>query len=85
MNLRSQAALLLLSDEGSRVVELAGLSLLANGNFVDANIAESDDLGLWLRVPRNSRIRLFLLRWEYVVAMELLDEQSVAAGLHRIK
>jgi hypothetical protein len=44
-------------------------------------IEESEDLGLWVRLPREDQMHLFLLRWEYILGIDLPSGLAKVVGL----
>ena len=48
---------------------------------LSAFVQESEDLGLWIRVPREDQIHSFLLFWHYVLAIDVADGLGKIAGL----
>ncbi len=46
-----------------------------------ARIVESEDLGLWILLYRDEVAHSFLLRWEYVLAVEMLVGPARPFGL----
>jgi hypothetical protein len=41
----------------------------------------SDDVGIWVRVERGSQINALLLRWEFILGIELSAISSNVVGL----
>jgi len=71
---------LLLSEDGRKVLELAALNL-AESSFLLVYVEESDDLGLWARVSREDGDHLILVRWEYVLAIDVPVGEPKSMGL----
>ena len=70
MNLASKTAFLFLSEEGREV--LRGASIHCDPERpLRADIVESEDLGLWIKAFRQRGEHHFLLRWEYVLGIEV--------------
>lgn len=80
MRFETQSAELLLAEDGRRVLELAGLTL-PDKTLVPVVIKESEDLGLWIELRREDGIHLFLLRWEYVIGIDLPGRMEKPMGL----
>jgi hypothetical protein len=70
----------LLNEDGRRVLELAALNL-AESSFLWVYVEESDDLGLWARVNREDGDHLILVRWEYVLALDIPVGEPKSMGL----
>jgi hypothetical protein len=34
-------------------------------------VEEAEELGLWIRVPREDQLHLFLLQWGYIAGIDL--------------
>ncbi len=85
MKLGNQEATILVTEDGKQVLSLAAISLQADGNAFLVKIEESEDLGLWLRLNRQDGSHFFLLRWEYILAIDLVDIMTRAIGLQREK
>ena len=45
------------------------------------SIEESEDLGLWIRLQREDQMHLFLLRWEYILGIDLPTGLGKVVGL----
>jgi len=71
---------ILLSEDGRKVLELAALNL-AESPFLWVYVEESDDLGLWARVEREDGDHLVLIRWEYVLAVDIPAGEPKTLGL----
>ncbi len=74
---------ILLGEDGGKVAKLAGIPLSGGSQFLwlHAYVEESDDLGLWARLDRPDGDHLFLIRWEYVLAIDVLEGQPQVLGL----
>ena len=85
MKLGKQEATVFVTEDGKQVLSLAAISLPSDGNAFQVKIEESEDLGLWLRLNRQDASHFFLLRWEYILAIDLADIVIRAVGLQREK
>ncbi len=85
MKLEKQEATILVTEDGKQVLMLAVVSLQSDGNALLVRIEESEDLGLWLRLDRQDGSHFFLLRWEYILAVDLADTVTRTIGLGRRK
>jgi hypothetical protein len=77
MKIAESDASILLSDDGRAnlsTVEVEVDSL----SWIDVDVVESEDLGLWIRVERDSKPGLLLVRWEYILAVEVIARPRVA-------
>jgi hypothetical protein len=64
-----RAILLIVSQEGQHVLGVsAGLPASESYLFV---VDETDDLGLWVRIEREDGEHLVLIRWEYVLSIDV--------------
>ena len=80
MRVGERTLALLLSEDGRKVLELAALNL-AESSFLLVYVEESDDLGLWARVSREDGDHLILVRWEYVLAIDVPVGEPKSMGL----
>ncbi len=70
MKLNGQTVTLFLSDEGTKVLDLASIQPLGPTSIA-VFVEEAEELGLWIRVPREDQLHLFLLHWAYIVGIDL--------------
>jgi hypothetical protein len=80
MKIDGQTAGVILTDEGEQVLALAAVNVPDNDRVL-VSIEESEDLGLWIRVTREDQLTFFLLRWEYILGVELLSGRGRVVGL----
>jgi hypothetical protein len=80
VRLSGQPAAILVSPDGEDVLRLAGVNLNDEGPF-SVVIEESEDLGLWIRLHRKDQMHLFLLRWEYILGIDLPSGLGKVVGL----
>ncbi len=80
MRLAGEAGEVLLAEGGKQVLELAGLSI-PDTLMLPVSIEESEDLGLWIQVRREDRLHVFLLRWEYILGIDLPRQLGKVTGL----
>ena len=83
MRLAGQAIAVILTEEGKQVLSLASVGL-PESNMLLVSVEESEDLGLWLRFSREDRIHFFLLRWEYILGVDLPSGLGKVMGLKGI-
>jgi hypothetical protein len=80
VNASEKTALILLSEEGHHVLELAAVSLPEpRGPYF--YVQDTDDLGMWVRVPREDGEHLLLLRWDYVLTVDFPAGEIRSVGL----
>ena len=44
--------------------------------MLSADVEESEDLGVWLRLKREGEAKLFLVRWDFIVGIEFTNDQK---------
>jgi hypothetical protein len=69
-----------ISQEGQAALELAGLDVL-EVSFIDFLVDETDDLGMWVRVNREGGEHTLLVRWEFILALDVPPEDARRIGL----
>jgi hypothetical protein len=79
MNLDQQAAAIALTEDGSEV--LSRVNVKTSKASVDVHIQDSDDLGIWIRVSREDGDHVVLLRWQYVLSIDLPVRETKKIGL----
>jgi hypothetical protein len=80
MKLAGRDIEVVLSEEGQSAWRLAGLEFpetAVTGFFVE----EADEMGLWVRVSRADEMHSLLIRWEFVLSLDLLREEKRGIGL----
>lgn len=83
MKLAGKQATVLLTDDGRQVVQLAKIGL-PETNLLLVVVHETEDLGIWIRIERGKEEHCFLLRWEYVLGVDVPNEAaSSLMGLKR--
>jgi len=80
MKLAGQTAAVILTEDGKAVFELVSVHL-PDTHLITVSIEESEDLGLWVRLPREDQMHLFLLRWEYILGIDLPGGLGRVSGL----
>jgi hypothetical protein len=87
MKLAGKSAIFHLSEDGKSVVSLvvgeeAFEIVTANAKgTITSEVEETDDLGVWLRLYQGSNSRYFLLRWEFILGIELSANAGNVVGL----
>jgi hypothetical protein len=80
VKLAGQTAAILLAEGGRQILELAGVTL-SESPMLSASVEESEDLGLWIRLQREDQMHLFLLRWEYILGVDVPSGLGKVIGL----
>jgi hypothetical protein len=82
MNLTGQKLAVLLTEEGKQVLALASVGV-SESPSLSVSVEESEELGLWIRVPREDQVHFFLLRWEYILGVDLPSGTGRLVGLRK--
>ncbi len=80
VKLEERSVALYLSDEGRRVLRQAGVNVSDTGGFT-FDVQESSDHGLWVRIEYNEGRHLLLIRWDYILAMDVSGGEIKTEGL----
>ena len=75
MKLAGKKASVILTEDGRQVVQLAKIGL-PETSLLLVVVHETEDLGIWIRVERGKEEHCFLLRWEYVLGVDVPNETS---------
>ena len=75
MKLSGKKAAVLLTEDGRRVLQLAKCGL-PETDFLLLVVHETEDLGIWIRIERGGEEHCFLLRWEYVLGIDVPNEAA---------
>jgi hypothetical protein len=59
-----------LTDDGRQVLRLANIGS-PETNLLLVVIQETEELGIWIRIERGEEERCFLLRWEYILGLDV--------------
>jgi hypothetical protein len=70
MKLTGQKVAVILTEDGKQILALASTGL-PDSCSISVSVEESEDLGLWIRIPREDQMHFFLLRWEYILGIDL--------------
>jgi hypothetical protein len=70
MKLAGQKVAVILTEDGKQVLALASIGL-PDSHSISVSVEESEDLGIWIRIPREDQMHFFLLRWEYILGIDL--------------
>jgi hypothetical protein len=80
MKLSGQTVTLLLTEDGKQVLVLASAGL-PETSLMTVSVEESEDMGLWIRVPREDQMHFFLIRWEYILGIDLQSGMGRLIGM----
>jgi len=70
VKLEDRRVVLYLSDEGRRVLRQTGINVLDTGGF-SFDVQETSDLGLWVHIDYEDGQHLILIRWNYILAIDV--------------
>ncbi len=79
MNVRHQSVVVLLSDEGQSALQLAVPSL-PETRLAPFYVQDTDDIGMWVRVKRPDGEHLLLVRWEFVLTIDMAVGETKTVG-----
>ena len=72
--------MVLLADEGRQILQALNLNIPDTAiRWFD--VPDTDDMGLWARVPREDGDHLVLIRWDYILGVEFPEGKTMAIGL----
>ncbi len=80
MKLSGQSATLVLVPEADQILGLMAIGI-PTPQLLTVTIEEADDIGLWIRVPREDQVHFVLIRWEFVLSMDLLSGTGKLIGM----
>jgi hypothetical protein len=81
VNIGKQTITVFLDEDGKAILEMAGIEIPEETRGVVVRVAETDDLGIWIQVNRSDAKHLVLIRWEYVLSVELPDRKQPLPGI----
>jgi hypothetical protein len=70
MKLDDRSVVVHLSDEGRRVLRQVGVEV-PDTPGVSFDVEESDEQGVWVRLEYQDGPHVLLVRWDYVLAMDV--------------
>ena len=79
MRLAGRRVTFFLSEDGREFV--SELLVFSSRNVVTVEVEETDDVGIWVRVERKSIAHVLLLRWEFILGIELPVDSGKVIGL----
>jgi hypothetical protein len=80
MKLAGQSVTLVLTDEGREILALGAVDVPESSRMI-VSVEETEDLGIWIRIPREGQMHFFLLRWEYVLGIDLQSGTGRLIGI----
>jgi hypothetical protein len=80
MKLSGQTVTVLLTEDGKQVLSLASVGL-PESNLLTVSVEESEDMGLWIRIPREDQMHFLLIRWEYILSIDLQSGMGKLIGI----
>lgn len=80
MKINERDVSILLSPEGREILQEAAVNL-TESSFLQVRVEDGDDIGVWVRIPREDGDHLLLIRWEYVVSIDFPVGRPKALGL----
>ena len=80
MKITERTAAIILTEDGRDVLKMAGVNLPEQPAIL-AYINDSDDIGLWTRIPREDGDHFLLIRWEYVLTIDFPSGETRTVGL----
>lgn len=79
MKLAGQTVAVILTEEGKAILGQAVTDLPDSSILV--TVEETDDLGVWIRVAFDAQVHFLLIRWEFILLMDVTREQGRFVGL----
>jgi hypothetical protein len=73
-------ASVLLSEDGRAVLATADI-LVEPMCWFEIDVVESEELGLWIRVERAGKMHFLLLRWDFILAIDVEQQARRSVGL----
>lgn len=80
MKLSGQTVTFLLTEDGRQVLSHASVGL-PESNLLTVSVEESEDMGLWIRIPREDQMHFLLIRWEYILSIDLQSGMGRLIGI----
>jgi hypothetical protein len=80
LKLAGETVAVVISERGRDALKQAALQVPESAAIL-FSIEDSDGMGLWVRVEREDGLRFILLRWEYILLMDLPAREVRSAGL----
>ena len=81
MRLRERFAALVLTEDARQVLEMSGLELPPSGSRI-FQIEDHDDMGIWVREPREDEDHINLVRWDYILCVDVPEGGTKKVGMN---
>lgn len=79
IKLEERSVVVHLSDEGRRVLRQVGVGVPDTPGVL-FDVEGTHERGIWVRLEYEDGPHVFLVRWEYILAMDISVGQTVTAG-----
>lgn len=79
MNLARRTVTIVLRDDAREALQRAAVGT-PDPPVITAEVQETNDLGIWIRVRRTDQEHAVLVRWEYVLALDLVPVEPEGVG-----
>jgi len=80
LNVSKRNVDILLSDEGFEALQLA-IPELPESRVTSLHVHDADEMGVWADVPRPDGEHALLIRWEFIVTVDVKLKQNKTLGL----
>lgn len=80
MKLAGRHVEVVLSEEGQTALRLAGLEF-PEAALPAFSVEDTDEIGMWVRVTREDGAHSLLIRWEFVLSLDLVPLEAKRIGL----
>ena len=70
INLEEQSVIIHLNDEGRRILRQVGVTV-PDTPGVQFDVQEVSNYGLWIRLDYSDGRHMLLVRWDYILAMDV--------------
>ena len=81
MRLAGRRAKLFLTDEGKEFLCRIAEAVEPSEGPPKAFVEETDETGIWIRVRREEGLQVLLLRWEFILGLEMPPLTGKVVGL----
>lgn len=81
MNISKKTVTVFLDQDGRAILEAAAVPVSSDSSGLVANVVETDDLGIWIRIERRDGVHSILIRWEYVLCLDIAERRQDAVGI----
>jgi len=81
VNISKKTVTVFLDEDGQAILEAAAVPMASGSPGLVANVVETDDLGIWIRIDREDGVHSLLIRWEYVLCLDLAERRQDTVGI----